>query len=325
MLVNVFLESAGNYEERELLLKFYEGVSKVIPPVLSFDSPTENGTYLDINHHYTTCDVAVMIGSWKPRDRDHHATRNSIVENSKCFVVVETPLLNRVMGKTSTHHRIGVNGFLNNHGTFHLGNHNSSRKELLNIQWNGWRNDPNGNILLMLQLPGDASLRGISTYDWAVKTVQRIRNYSQRKIIIRTHPSHNPKDTDEYYKFAYDLMINHTGVSFSFGNAKTVQEELKTAYCTVAYTSGSAIDSILAGVPVLAVDPGNFAFDISSHYVEEIENLKLADTAVVNQWINNLSFSQWSIEEMQNGEAITHLLPIINKVFLDNPPSKKKK
>jgi hypothetical protein len=177
----------------------------------------------------------------------------------------------------------------------------------------------------MLQLPGDASLRGISTYDWAVKTVQRIRNYSQRKIVIRTHPSHSPKDTDEYYKFAYDLMIKHTGVSFSFGNVKTVQEELKTAYCTVSYTSGSAIDSILAGVPVLAVDPGNFAFDISSHYVEDIENLKLADTAVVNQWINNLSFSQWSIDEMQNGEAMTHLLPIINKVFLDNPPSKKKK
>lgn len=319
MIVKVFLESAGNFEERELLLKFFEGMKNVSTKIEDFCP------LIDINHHYTDCDVAVILGSWKNRDRDHHAVRNSIVENSKCFVVIETPLLNRVVGSTNTHHRIGVNGFLNNHGKFYLSNNPGDRREDLGIRWKGWNHNKDGHILLMLQLPGDASLRGINIYDWTKQTISRIRKYSNKKIVIRTHPAHNLKDTDEFYKFAYELLVKNLNIEFSLGNEKLINEDLEKAYCTVAYTSGSSIDSIIAGIPVLTADPGNFAFEISSNYLEDIENLKLAPADIVEQWINNLTYSQWSVDEIKRGDAWIHLMPIAKNVIESLPQPKKKK
>jgi hypothetical protein len=327
MLIKVFLQTAGNFEEKELLMKFYEGIRAIESEQgkKEFKQYIRDGVFLDSNYHHTDCDIAVMIGSWKDRERDHHATRNSIVENARCFVVVETPLLNRVVFQPSQQHRIGINGFLNNQGTFYLTNHDQTRLNCLDINWNGWKNNENGHILLLLQLPGDASLRGANTYTWASNTVTRIRKYTDRKIVVRTHPSHKPKDTDEWYKFYTDISTDVKNIDFSFGKDKNIKEDLKDAYCSVAYTSGSSIDSIVNGIPTLATDPGNFAFEISSKFIEEIDNLKLADAETVKQWLQNLSYSQWSPNEMRNGETWRHLLPIINNYFDNLPPEPKKK
>lgn len=327
MLIKVFIESAGNFEERELLMKFFQGIKKVQSDnhKIKFQPYDTNGVFLDFNPAYTDCDVAVMMGSWKNRDRDHHAVRNSIVDNARCFVVVETPLLQRKMFQRSEQHRIGVNGFLNNQGVFTQNNCNNTRKNKLDIEWDGWKNDPDGHILLMLQLPGDASMRNVSTYQWALKTIERLREYTQRPILVRSHPSHKPKEGDEFYKFFYDIM-NTENVKFSLGSKTTVEEDLKKAYCTVAFSSGSSIDSIIAGVPVLAQDPGNFAFELSSNYISDIENLKLAEEKEVNNWLNQLAYSQWSPEEMENGVAWMNLLPIVDQVLSVVPaPMKKKK
>jgi hypothetical protein len=239
MKIKVFLDSAGNFDERELLLKFYEGILKHEPVDILDD--TTAGTFIDLNSYYTDCDLAIMMGSWKPRDRDHHIVRNSIVENSKCFVVIETPLLNRKVFHPSTQHRIGINGFLNNHGIFHHNKHDNKRSQKLGISWDGWKNKSDGNILLMLQLPGDASLRGINMYDWATRTIEKIRKHSDRPIVIRSHPSHNPKDTDEYYKFGFNLLRNYKNIDFSIGRDKTIQEEFKDSYCSIAYTDRKSV------------------------------------------------------------------------------------
>jgi hypothetical protein len=327
MLIKVFLQTAGNFEEKELLMKFYQGIKSVESQngKKEFKQYIREGVFLDSNYHHSDCDVAVMIGSWKDRERDHHATRNSIVENSRCFVVIETPLLNRVVFQPSQQHRIGVNGFLNNQGTFCQYNHDQTRLNRLNIDWQGWKNNENGHILLLLQLPGDASLRGVNTYNWALNTAIRIRKLTNRKIVIRTHPSHKPKDTDEWYKFYTDVSINVKDVDFSLGKDKEIKEDLRNAYCSVAYTSGSSIDSIINGIPTLATDPGNFAFEISSNFIEDINNLKLADKTAVKQCLQNLSYSQWSPDEMRSGEAWNHLLPIVNNYLVNMPQEVKKK
>jgi hypothetical protein len=314
MKVKVFLETAGNFDEREILLKMYEGILK-IHPVDRSDDLNRTGTFLEIGQTFSDCDVAVMMGSWKPRDRDHHVLRNSIVENARCFVVIETPLLNRVMFQKSTHHRIGVNGFLNNQGTFHHNDHDALRTKKLGITWDDWKNKEDGNILLMLQLPGDASLRGVNIYTWASNAVSHLRKHTDRDIVIRTHPSHNPKDGDEFYKFSFDLTKKYKNIRFSFGSEKSVQEEFDNAYCTVSYTSGSSIDSVLAGIPVLATDPGNFTFEISSNYFEEINDLKKLSRSKINNWINRLSYSQWTTDEMRSGEVWQHIEPLVSNAI----------
>jgi hypothetical protein len=61
----------------------------------------------------------------------------------------------------------------------------------------------------------------------------------------------------------------------------------------------------------VAADPGNFTWDISTNYLEDIEKIKLATDDEINQWLNNLSYSQWSPVEMHNGTAWKHLLSLL--------------
>jgi len=303
-----------------MLLKFYDGISKYM--AILREEGNDSIVSIDIGDHYTLCDVAVFLGSWKERDRPWHEVRRSIAEKSGCFVVIETPLLNRIVDfQNNQYFRIGINGFLNNSGNFAADNADDLRLKDMNISWNGWNRDPDGNIVLFLQLPGDASLRAVDIYSWAEYTVNSIRSYTDRPIKIRTHPLHKPKDSDGFYRFATELLTRYKNVSLSYGNQRPLEKDLECAYCAVTYSSGTAIDSILDGVPVLTTDPGNFAWDISSHYINEIENLKLANDNKVVNWLQKLSYSQWSIEEMESGRAWQHLLPEIINIT----KSKKKK
>lgn len=317
MLIKTFIDTAFEFNEKEILQKFHEGIVKGIA------ANTEFSAEISLSKNYTPCDVAVMFGSWKPKDRDHHIIRNSIAELAPVFIVIETPLLNRKVFEENSYYRIGVNGFLNNQGLFNYGTHQSDRAARLNIQKPSWR--INGDeILLFLQLPGDASLRGTNIYHWAYYTITELRKRTLRPIKIRTHPKHNIKDTDEIYKLIADLTLNKIeGIKISFGKEIPLAQDLAAAYCTVAFTSGSSIDSILNGIPTIACDPGNFAYEISSNFVEEVENLKRANDADLQAWINRLSYSQWTVEEMRSGEAWRHLFPIVMTTL--ESKSKKKK
>lgn len=306
MKIKVFVESAGTFDEREILYKFAQGISSCGS---RFD------VKLDIGQAYSPCDVAVILGSWKARDKAHHVIRTSVATESKCFVVIETALLGRRVFQPNSHHRIGVNGYLNNAGKFYTENCNTDRLHDLGINWSGWQNDHDGNILLLLQLPGDASLRGINVYDWAVWAVTKIRQHTDRPIRVRTHPSHNPKEGDEFHQFVYEMaMAGNNNISFSLGKNTTLAQELSQSFCTVAFSSGSSIDSILAGVPTIACDPANFAFEVSSNYIEEIENPRKSSAPTILQWLSNLAYSQWTTDEMRNGTAWYHLVPIIDSL-----------
>jgi hypothetical protein len=80
----------------------------------------------------------------------------------------------------------------------------------------------------------------------------------------------------------------------------------------------------MKGIPTIAMDPGNFAWNVSSRYPNEVENLKLAEAGEITQWLSNLAYSQWSVEEMEQGKPWMHLLPIINTI-VENSRTKKKK
>jgi hypothetical protein len=328
MLIKTFLETAGTFEEREILTRFHNGITKVENFQYSIENYlNNNGAYLDIGQGYSNCEVAVMLGSWKNRDKNHHQVRSSVAGNASCYVVIETPLLGRIVDFTkNSHFRVGVNGFLNNSGLFYQNDCPNDRLNQLGISWNGWKHDSHGHIVLMLQLPGDASLRGINIYEWTEYCIKKIRTFSDRKIVIRTHPAHNIKESDEFYRFIIENLIltKNSNIEISLAKEKSLDDDLKGAYCTVTYSSGSGIDSIMKGIPTLAMDPGNFAWNVSSRYPSEIENLKLANDGEITQWLSNLAYCQWTVEEMEAGKPWLHLLPIISTI-VENSRSKKKK
>lgn len=326
------MASANNMQERELLKDFAAGVERWVANSTEhaeqFKRITRIGRWAesDLNPNqlsyeyaeaYKDCDVAVFFGSWKPREKGSHQTRSAVVANAKRFICIETPLLNRVTDKENSYWRIGVNGFLNQDAdwpTLSSADAEIRLKEL-NISWNGWNSNPKGHILLALQLPGDASLRGADINDWAYRTILDIRQKSDRTIIIRNHPLSSHRAFADHEELVRKLLIAGVdNIRLSDGSAVSWAADLHKAYCTVTYTSGLAIDSVLAGVPTIACDPGNFAWGFSTNLPSEINDIKLADTETIQHWLYNLAGCQWNSKEMRSGLAWAHLLPVVNKI-----------
>ena len=332
MHIKIFMASANNMQEREILKDFATGVESWIEANSNDEEKFEHvvriGRWADINfdqnhityeyaESYKECDVAVFFGSWKPREKGTHQTRTSVAANAKRFVCIETPLLNRVTDRENSFWRVGVNGYLSQDAYWPelCSNDAKKRLKMLDIDWTGWKSDPDGHILVALQLPGDASLRGADINDWALRTILDIRQNTNRFVVVRNHPLSSQRAFADHEELARKLLLAGVqNIRFSDGAEVPWSDDLRNAYCTVTYTSGLAIDSVVAGIPTIAYDPGNFAWSISSHSVEEIDEVKMVSDDTVSAWLKKLSGCQWSQAEMRDGTAWQHLLPVIERI-----------
>jgi len=330
MKIKVFMGTANSYQERTLLQSFAAGAKEWAGEKNIDHEVVRIGRWADINldadayqidfeygDTFVPCDVAVMFGSWKPREKGHHVIRNSVVQNSKCFVCIETPLLNRSTKEPNKYWRVGVNGFLNQSASWPTVNSEEGQRRLdeLGIEWQGWQNRLDGHIVVALQLPADASLRGADINDWAYQTIRNIRKKTDRYIIVRNHPLASMRAFGDHEELARKILLDGIpNIRFSDGAVTPWQDDIKNAYCTVTYTSGLAIDSVIAGIPTVACDAGNFAWSVSSNTVEDIEHVKCADDDTVISWLRQLSACQWNETEMRTGLTWQYLIEVINSI-----------
>lgn len=333
MKILVSITSGSNNTERNILRAFYDGIERYYFSKFNINSPKklkkEFGIDLRLSYdpEIEKCDVAIQFGTVKDRGSEHHITKQSIQRNSKTVVYVETPILGRVIDKKNDYsfYRVGVNGFLNNDGLFYDENSiDISRLDFLKTQLDipefpGWKDHHSGNILLLLQLPGDASLRGQKLSEWFVDTIKEIRSYTDRNIFVRLHPAMSDKGRAEFFSEIYPLFFeNYKNIYWNDGVTRTLALDLAESGICVSYSSGSSVDAVLNGVPCITIDEGNLAYPISSHRLEHIDSPKLASPEEVQQWLNYLANSQWSEPEMLNGVVWNHLIPIIEKSLNEN-------
>ena len=130
--------------------------------------------------------------------------------------------------------------------------------------------------------------------------------------VIDTHPNikmvkGDIRDTD---KLKEAISRNfHDTKQVKYDNNMTIRDSLQNAHCCVAYTSGSSLDAILDGVPVIPTSQYNFVWEISSHSINDIENPKLGER---EQLLYNLAYAQWSVQEIQQGKPWNHLYEYIS-------------
>jgi len=324
----VSITSGSNNIERTILRAFYDGAEKYYFSKFKVDAhrklKKEHGIDLRMSYdpEIEKCDVAVQFGTIKDRAAEHHVTKASIKKNAKTVVYVETPLLGRVIDSSNNYefYRVGVNGFLNNDGVFY--NSDAIDKNRINFlkshltipNFPGWKDHTKGNILILLQLPGDASLRGQRLSEWLVDTVRHIRETSERPISIRFHPGMSDKGRAEFFGEIGPLLFNnYKNIYWQNGVFKPLTQDLDEAGICVSYSSGSSIDAVLHGVPCITIDEGNLAYPISSHRLDDIVKPKLASGDEVKNWINCLANSQWCEKEMLGGQVWQHILPLIEE------------
>ena len=335
MKVKVFMNSAGSNFEREILRSMHDGVYEKIMPKTEKDLRRRKiinkklgygtGVEYSYDEKYTKCDLAVMLGSWKPeRANIHHNVRTSIKEQAGAFICIETPLLGRQVVKQNTHFRVGINGFLNKDAIWGEDiDYPDDRLKKLGIEYRGWKRNKGSKIVIALQLSGDASLRNNDINSWCVDTINILRSYTDRHIEVRTHPAMSDKGWGNHENLFREILFNNIkNISFVNGRDVPWERQILDAYCVVAYTSGLSIDAVVNGIPVIACDEGNFVWNVGEQKLRNIEKLDLASEEEVQQWLQNLAYCQWTTEEMETGECWSHLESSVKKLLDFNKTSK---
>ena len=257
-------------------------------------------------------DCAVIFGSYKrERGRTAQQGKGRIVESGMPYVQLETQLIGRpIHTPFLSEFRVGVNGFLWDDAKWGFEHITDDRSKKV-FNRNGydpdlaWKQDGE-YILLCMQKVGDASLRGADVFAWTKDTVDQIRKHTNRKIIVRPHPLYRKAEQLNKLK---ETVLRVSDVHWQEADLRQpgfvpIAEQLKKAWCTVTYSSGTGIDSVINGVPNVACDTGSMVYDVSTKDISEIENPYRSEKKI---WANKIAHCQWSIDEFESGECWEHV------------------
>lgn len=265
MKVGVFIPDNDKHHA-SVLHSFYAGLME--DGVDAFREPVDR---------YKVCDVAVVFGIGKkavPASRH----RGSIIELhhklQKPVIVIDSGYMKR-----DQYFMVGLNG-LNGRADFKNTACPSDRWDSLGIALQPWRGD-GGHVLVCGQIPWDASVQNSNHQLWVMETLDRLKAVTTKEIRYRPHPK------------------------FTQMPLPPLADELAGAHAVVTYSSNSAVDAALAGVPVFAADHGSMAWPIANKSFAWIDAPIKPDR---NQWANNLAYTQWTREEMQEGKPWRHLM-----------------
>lgn len=240
--------------------------------------------------------------------------RESILQN-KHVLCVETPLIGRKLFNENSHNsyfRIGLNivSTFFERNFFIPPDPGSSRlQEILtntNTTLQPWRKNGE-HIVYAMQVPYDSSLLGLDVFAAAQYDLIMLRKLTNRPIFVSLHPdiaSGWGKGEFEKNKMHYDAFLRT--VDFTRSNIATVPTSnlFNDAWCTVCHTSGTAFDSIAAGIPVITLHERSFLREISSSSHYDIESPKMID---IIPWLSKIAYCQWTIEEVNSGLFKSHV------------------
>lgn len=141
------------------------------------------------------------------------------------------------------------------------------------------------HILLAGMGDKGAIAEGFQPEQWERDMIAHLRMYTDRPIHYRPKPS---------WKGA--MPIDGT----KYSHPKTdIREALHRCWAVVTHHSNVAVDALVAGVPVFC--EAGVAQLLSADHICDIEKFTLPEGR--QQWVNNLAYQQWSIDEMRTGAA----------------------
>ena len=161
-----------------------------------------------------------------------------------------------------------------------------------------WRTTGN-HILITLQRPMGWSMRGINLMSWLEGTFAKIRQYSDRPIILRWHPG-NWKEFPTYAPLLakYNALISP--------QERHITKDLKNCWALVCHNSTPSSVAVIEGIPsFITDDPGySQAGDMANTDFSLIETPRMPDR---EQWIRKLAQCHWSFEDLRSGRCWAHM------------------
>jgi hypothetical protein len=139
------------------------------------------------------------------------------------------------------------------------------------------------HILLVTPSEKPCKFYGIDKDSWIENTVQEIKKYTDRSIVIRDKAPRPQR------------II------------KTIYDDLLECHALVTYQSIAAIESVLFGVPAFTLAP-TAADPVCDKDLSLIENPTVQDKDKIYKWACHLAYGQYHIEELKDGTAYRILM-----------------
>ena len=193
-------------------------------------------------------------------------------------------------------HRYSLNTVYPDTGTYFFKELDNQKWSMFS-QWHGvelkpWRSSGN-HILVLAQRP-----KGFNMFtdqdEWLANTIAKIRQHSQRPIMIRMHPGDGTR-----FKQIEKLQKRY-GNTISISNHEGIREALENCWCCVGYASTPNVVSAIEGIPVYVEEPSkSWAKDVCFTDLSQIENPPMPNRL---EWVNKIANIHWSNDEVIQGK-----------------------
>jgi hypothetical protein len=239
----------------------------------------------------SSADVAVIWSMlWAGRMKPNQDIWNLYRATGRPVIVAEVGMLRR--GLTW---KLGVNGtgLTADYGQELIPN----RASTLGLVARPWTNT-GYNIVVACQRSDSEQWAGQPpTVAWLTETARKIRQYTNRPIVIRPHPRQRIANIPGCV-IESPRPIPGTYDSFDYDQC------LKSTWTVINHNSGPGAQAILNGVPAF-VGSSSLAAPVANLDLVQIENPLRPDR---EGWLETIAHTEWTIPEIESGIPLLRLL-----------------
>jgi hypothetical protein len=139
------------------------------------------------------------------------------------------------------------------------------------------------SILIAVPDEKPCKFYGISKDQWVTDTVQTIKQYTDRPIVIRQ------RTASRYHRTVTDTLT---------------QALDRDIFALVTFNSTAAVESVFHGIPAFTLAPTHAASPVSLQDLTLIDTPYYATTDKLYAWASHLAYGQFHISELKNGKAL---------------------
>ena len=248
----------------------------------------------DVVYNDPSADVDVIWSIlWHGRMAPNKEIWDKAQVNKKPVIVLEVGGLKR-----GTTWKVGLNG-INRDAYFGGLRNNSARADALGLFLKPWRNNEHGPIVIACQHSGSQQWREQkSPATWVFETIDKIRQYTNKKVIIRPHP----RCRIDGIQFEFDNVMIQQPYKIQ-GSYDDFDFNIDDAYALINWSSNPATHAVMQGIPVF-VGPSSLAYDVGNHDLSDIGRPRKPDRT---QWLNDIAYTEWTVEEISQGLPLIRL------------------
>jgi hypothetical protein len=160
-------------------------------------------------------------------------------------------------------------------------------KPVTNIYDHAWKNNKDGYIMIVGGYDGDPSHSYESVPAFISTAHSAIREYSGRKIVFRPHPYSEDVHSGLLARLGIELINPMIGL----------RDIAKDCYCAIIDNSTSVFELVNLGIPCVCTS-SSFAAPLGNTDIDRVEDLHYADSAKVLDWYKDMSFTEFSTDEL---------------------------